>query len=713
MSTPTNNQHSGQQNSGKTSVVKATEAARKAGTVAKDQSRKAFDKGVQWAGQRSPATLAWGGIALAAIVLLMTNLLAGTWFKNWRADLTEDGIYTISDSTRKVLSGIDEPINVQLYFTKALGEQAPQFAAYFQRVRALLERYRDLSAGKLRLEFISPEAFSDAEDRAVGSGLRGIRLNAEGDMAYFGLVATNTTDNVETVGFFTTDRERYLEYDLTKLIHTLSKPKKKVLGLIAGLPLEGAPGNPMMGGRPMPPWAIIGQIKDFFELKTLPEDLKEVPADVETLMLVQPTGLTPQAAYAIDQFVLKGGRLLVFVDPVAEVARMLSGGRPTGEPKELEKLLAAWGVKYDPKKVAADVATARRVQYGGGPGGAEPSVAQYVAWLSMDRKALDESSALTGGVETLNVASMGIVEVADKATVKLTPILQTSERAMVIDAEKISLQPNPIELLRNYQPGGKRLTVAARVSGDIKTAFPNGLPKPEDDKKAGGEAAKAGGGKAGDTKPEGAKANAAKASDPKAPQQLTSGKINAIVVADSDLLHDQFWVDERDFLGQRIAIPTAHNAVLVVNAIENLTGGEALRDLRGRGVKPRPFTVVDEIRREAERKFHKEQQTLETKLKEVQTKLAGIEQKGEGGKVILSDKDRETIEKFRVEMLGIRRQLREVKHNMRRDIDRLDTTLKFVNIAAVPLLIGLGALGLALMRRRSDRVARNTATPQT
>lgn len=667
---------------------------------ARVQSKRAFEKGVDLSSRLSSPTLAWWGIALAAVLLLCTNLIAGSWFKNWRMDLTEDGLYSISNSTRKVLAGLDEPISMQVYYTKALGETAPVYAQYFERVRALLERYRDMSGGKIRLQFVNPLAFSDAEDRAVGSGLKGIRLNSEGDMAYFGLAATNTTDNLETIGFFAPDRDRFLEYDLTKLVLTLSKPKKKVVGLISGLPLEGGPGNPMMGGRPQPPWAIVGQIRDFFELKMLGQDTKEIPADVDTLMLVQPTGLTPEAALAVDQFALKGGRILAFVDPVPEIARVLAQGRETGDIVEMKKLLTAWGIAFDTTKVAADIAQARRVQFGGGQG-QQASVTEYVAWLNIDRRAMDANDSVLGGIESLHVASMGALSVADKAAIKMEPILQTTERGALIDADKVSLRPDPLALLRGYQPGGKRIAVAARFAGDIKTAFPDGIPaqKPDADKK---DAAPDDAAKKDAAKKE---ADAKPAAKP-TPPALTTGKLNAIVVADTDLLHDQFWLDERDFLGQRIQIPLSHNAVFVVNAIENLTGGEALRDLRGRGVKARPFTVVDEIRRGAEKQFREKEQALETKLKDTQSKLAGIEQKGEGGNIILTDKDRETIEKFKQEMLATRRELRDTKLAMRTDIDRLDAVLKFVNIAAVPLLIGLGAIALAFMRRRSDRAAR-------
>lgn len=685
-----------------TAIAKAADTARKV----QDHSKRALDKGVDYASRMSSGSIAWWAIGMAGILLLTTNLLVGNWMRNWRADLTEDGLYSISASTRKVLSSIDEPIKVQVYYTKALGEQAPAYGAHFQRVRTLLERYRDLAGGKLRLSFIGPQAFSDEEDRAVGSGLKGIRLNSEGDMAYFGLVATNTTDNVERIDFFAPERERFLEYDLTKLINGLSNPKKKVVAMITGLPLEGGPGNQMTRGQPQPPWAILGQIREFFELRTLQQDVKEIPSDVDTLMLVQPNGLTPEAALAVDQFALKGGRILAFIDPVPEIARVFSMGRDVPPAAEFAKLLNGWGITIDTAKVAADIAQARRVQFGGGQG-QQGSVTEYVVWLSLDKRALEANDSVVANVETINSASMGSLGVAEKSSLKLQPILQTTERGALVDADKVSMRPDPLGLLRGYQPGGKRLVLAGRFNGDVRTAFPNGIEPPAEPK----DVEKKGEAKEGEKKDDAAvkaeaEKKAAEAKPKGTPPAITTGKLNAIVIADTDMLHDQFWVDERDFLGQKIQIPLAHNAVLVVNALENLTGGEALRDLRGRGVKPRPFTVVDEIKRDAEKQFREKEQTLQTKLKETEQKLQGIQQKGEGGNIILSDKDRETIEKFRTEMLGTRRELRDVKLALNQDIDRLGATLKFINIAAVPLLIGLGAIGLAIMRRRSDRAAR-------
>ncbi|NJO33588.1 MAG: GldG family protein [Rhodospirillales bacterium] len=293
-------------------------------------------------------TLAWGAIALGAILLLSINLLSSLLFKNVKADLTQDRLFTISDGTKRVLSKMDEPVNVRLYYTKKLGEVAPLYGKYFERVKALLEQYRDLSNGKLRLTLLEPQSFSDAEDRAVAAGLRGVRLNQDGETGYFGLVASNTTDNDATVEFFSPDRERFLEYDLTKLVNGLANPKKRVIGVIAGIPIDGGMGNPMQPMRQPPPaWMVMDQIREFFEVKTLQPDLKEVPGDIDVLMLAQPQGLTPEGAYAIDQFALKGGRILAFVDPLPESSPMPGmGGMSMPSPgpgEELLKLLKAWG----------------------------------------------------------------------------------------------------------------------------------------------------------------------------------------------------------------------------------------------------------------------------------------------------------------------------------------------------------------------------------
>lgn len=684
-----------------------------------DRARELFAVGSAWLVARCERlprhTLAWASIGLALVLLLSVNLFASSSLRNAKADLTQQKLFTISSGTRGILRAIDEPIDVRLYYSRRLGEAAPVYARYFERVRALLQQYSDISGGRLRVEVFDPEPFSDAEDKAVAAGLRGVRLNSEGETGYFGLIATNSTDTDATIPFFSTDREPFLEYDLTKLIYTLANPKKRIVGLITGLPLDGGM-NPMAmmgGGRQQPPQVVMEQIRDFFEIRTLTQDLKEIPADVDVLMVAQPDRLTAEAAYAIDQYALAGGKVLAFVDPVVEtnargpMATMGSGGPSP----EFIKLLKSWGIDFDAAKVAGDIANARRVQFGGG---LRPVVTEYVGWLGLDRSNLDEKDVLSGGVERLNFGTPGFLTKAEGSTTQVTPIVVTSPQAMQIAADKFAAMPDPVALLRAYKPEGKPLTLAARVFGTANSAFPEGAPKPpkkdEAEKKDGDDKSKSDATKdakaepakeakdanSKDEKPKEEKAEAG----PPAKPHVASGKVNVIVVADADLLNDQFWVDVRDFLGQQVAIPNASNAAFVVNALDNLSGSEALIALRGRGAEDRPFKLVNELRRDAERRYREKEQALTTKLKEVQDQLAKLEKAGEGGSVILSENDRQAIERFRGDMLSIRRELREVKRALRQDIDRLDGWLKFANIALVPLLIGVGGIAWAARHRR-------------
>ena len=405
-----------------------------------------------------------------------------------------------------------------------------------------------------------------------------------------------------------------------------------------------------------------------------------------------------EAVYAIDQYVLRGGRVLAFIDPVSEstppTAQMGMPMPPMPPAGDILDLLKAWGVSIDTEKLAGDPSMARRVQFGGGPGG-RPVVTDYLAWLQVDTQHINQADPLAAGIERLNLASAGFITKVDGTATNVQPIMQTSAGAGEMPAMGLRVMPDPLALARDFKSGGQPLMLAARITGEAKTAYPDGRPKPAEEAK-------------GEEKPgEKPAAEAAKDKPAEAPKgeavvpHFASGPVNVILIADSDLLADQFWVSIQELLGQRMAMPQAHNAAFVINALENLSGGEALATLRGRGVNDRPFERVADIRRDAERRYREKEQALNAKLKDLQGKLQQMETKsGEGGQILLSDKDRQTIEGFRGEMLEVRRELRGVQADLRRDIDRLDGWLKFFNIAAIPLLIGFGGIAVGLSRRR-------------
>jgi ABC-type uncharacterized transport system involved in gliding motility auxiliary subunit len=524
-----------------------------------------------------------------------------------------------------------------------------------------------------------------------------VRINREGETAYFGLAGFNMTDHNAVIEFFAPEREPFLEYDISKLIYSLANPKKRVVGLVTTLPVNG---RFMPQGGTQPPWYIMEQMRDFFEVKEIAADAKEIPVDVDVLLIAQPEKVADDLLYAIDQYALKGGRILALVDPVSEAGGPGPMGMlgPFGETSSLDRLLTAWGVSFDQKKFAGDLKHARRVQFGGA---GAPVITEYLAWLSLDRSNLDTTDVLAGGIERLNFGTAGILKRTEKATTKFQPLVTTSKQAMAMDAESLKFRPDPVALLRSYKPGTEPLVLAARITGEASTAFPEGPPKPPAERATGSDAKPADAANAaGPAKP---------APEVSKPPAAKSGNLNVVVIADSDFLHEQFWAETREAGGQKLVIPTAQNAALLLNAIEHLSGGEVLSGLRGKGVQDRPFDLVDSIRRDSERQFREKEQLLMTKLRNVQQQLSSIETKSDGN-VVLSDKDRQAIDSFRREMLDIRRELRDVKHGLRKDIDRVDGIVKFANIAAVPILIALGGAFVAWRRRRpSSRSAGSVA----
>ncbi|HSE77425.1 MAG TPA: Gldg family protein [Alphaproteobacteria bacterium] len=636
-----------------------------------------------------------GAIVLAVVLFFAVNILSNLTLGSARIDLTADRLFTLSSGTRTLLSRIDEPVTLRFYYSERLGREIPTYGVYAQRVREMLQEYESAAGGKLQLQVIDPQPFSDEEDRAVAFGLQGVPLNQQGELVYFGLAGVNTADKEEIIPFFQPERERFLEYDLTRLIFNLSTTKKKIVGLISTLPLMGEFRGP---GRPPEPWAVYTQLAQFFEIRSLERDIGEVPAEIGVLMIVHPRDLSERTQYAIDQFVLRGGHAIVFVDPHAEseLGRPGAQARLAQTGSNLKRLFEAWGLEMIDGKFAGDRLLARRVN-----AGTETRVraVDYVAWLTLRQDNFAGDDILTSDLGTLNLASAGILRVKEGATTTFTPLVQTTEQSMEIDVGKVRLAPDPVALLAEFKPTGERLTVMARVRGPAKTAFPDGPPPEKKDEEA--------------EKKEQAATNPPEkkeATENPAPQLKESTRpINVIVVADTDLLEDRFWVQVADFFGQRLATPIAANGNLAVNAVDNLAGSDELIGLRSRGQVSRPFLRIQEIQRDAELRFRAKERELTEKLRDTERQLNELQTKSQpqeaAGRVILSKEQQEAIEKFRSEMLTIRKDLRDVQLALRQDIEGLERWLKFINIGLIPVLIALAAIALGVFRARARRRA--------
>jgi ABC-type uncharacterized transport system involved in gliding motility auxiliary subunit len=628
--------------------------------------------------------LALLALALAAVLFAAANVWSNVGLRGLRLDLTENRLYTLSDGTLAVLKRIDEPITLRFYFSQRLAREIPAYGNYAQRVRDLLEEYASAAGGKLKLEIYDPTPFSDVEDRAVAYGLQGVPVSAQGDLVYFGLAGTNKADDEEVVPFFQTERERFLELDLTKIVANLAKPKKRAVALISDLPLGGDQMAMMMGQMPQQ-WMILDQLQQVFDVRQMAGDIGQIDRDVDVVMVVHPKTMSEKTLYAIDQFVMGGGKAIVFVDPNAEADRPPPRSVPTPpvSTATMKKLFDAWGVEIAENKVVGDRLVARKVS--AGPATRVRAV-DYVAWLTLRRGNFNPNDVVTAEIGLLNMATAGIIKAKEGATTAFTPLVSSSPAAsMAIDVEKVRGQPDPLTLLRDFRPSNEVYVMAARVTGTVKSAFPDGPPKAE---------AKADQG-----------AQPATAAEPQGPHLAEAKEpLNAIIVADTDLLDDRFWVQVREFFGQRAAEPIANNADFVVNAIESLMGAPELISLRSRGISARPFELVQSIQRTAEDSFRTKERELQDKLKETEKKLKDLQTKEQGqGQVILTQEQQLAIENFRAEMLATRKELRDVQHALREDIESLQSLLQFANIGLIPVLVTLVAIAIGLwrMNRRS------------
>ncbi len=628
-----------------------------------------------------------------ALMLISVNVIAARLFA-WRLDLTGEHLYTLSRGTQRTLARIDEPITLRFYYSNRLADEVPSYGVYAQRVRDLLDQYVAAAHGKIRLEVYNPLPFSDVEDRAVAFGLQGVPLDVGGEQVYFGLAATNSTDDQQVIAFFQPERERFLEYDLTKLVHSLAFPKKTVVGLISTLPLEGDM-MAMMRGRPAEPMAIMEQLQQLDTVKPLAAaNIDAIPPDVDVLMLVHPQNLPDKTLFAIDQFVLKGGKALVFVDPLSELqASHPSQLNPPGSPtaSNLERLFKSWGFEVPANTVAGDRRDAQRVGVPASRGGTRPL--DYVAWLNLKTDNLNRTDMITADLSHVMLASSGIIEPIEGAKTTIEPLITTSPNSMKIPAEKLTGLPDVAGLLAEFKPDDKRYILAAHVSGTAESAFPDGPPKPPEPAKP--EA------KQGETAPP----------SPEAPGtewlKQSAKPIDVVVVADTDLLDDRFWLEKQEFFGQRLLVPTANNGDFVANAIEVLAGGDDLVGLRSRGTSARPFEVVERIQTEAQTRYSAEEHALQARLKDTQAKLASLTGKDQANAPAnLSAEQTKAVEEFRADMVQTRRQLRDVQGALRSDIGRLKTRLEFLDIALIPMIVAAAAvvLGALRLRRRSRRI---------
>lgn len=634
-------------------------------------------------------TLSIASLVLAAILFLAVLVFSTEIFRNARLDLTEQKVYTLSDGTKEILSSLKEPVTLRFFLSRDLTAQSPALKDYARTVQELLERYVELSNNVLKLEIIYPEPFSQEEDRAVGFGLHGVPITQAGNLGYFGLAGTNTTDDQDVIPFFTLQRAQFLEYDVSRLVQNLANPTKKKIGIYSSLPVDA---DPVKRYRP---WQIVEQLRESFQVErvTLEDPIAD---DIDLLLVIHPRDMDEVDRYYIDQYVMRGGKTMIFVDPYSEEATRANAmqRQPPDDGSDLKTLFGAWGIEYDKSKILGDRKGAQRVSAGTDALG-RPVITDYLAWITLSGDQIVRKDVVTSELEQVNLASSGFIGAKEGAGLAFEPLLQSGEESMAIDAGKVMKDPKPAQLLKEFKSGGKRLAVAARISGKLQSAFPDGMPKD----------------KMRDEIREAKIKKGEKVADPLPHLKETKDAANLIVVADTDMLADGSWMRTQDFFGQRVTVPIANNGDFVTNAVDNMAGSSALIGLRSRGVSERPFDKVEALRKEAELRYRSKEQALLEKLKEIETKMKDLQTKEtkEGKTVILSPEQKAAIDTFRREAISIRRELRDVQQALREDIDTLDARLKAINIGLMPALVVLFAIGMGIRRRRLARDHRAAA----
>jgi len=606
--------------------------------------------------------------ALVALLLLVAlflgvNIAAGALLRGARVDLTENRLYTLSAGTRRILANLDEPILLTLFYSESAARGRPALQAYGKRVIELLDEYRLRSRGKVSFEVLDPEPFSEAEDRARREGVAGVPMDARTEF-FLGLVGTNSTDGREVIRFLDPGQERLLEYDITRMVYKLSNPQRAKVGLMTSLPLEGRPSMPGMPPEMSRPWRILGELREQFEVETIATDASAIPESVDLLLLLHAKGLQEPTLRAIDAFVRSGKSAIVVIDPLCEVdippdaaqnpAALMAADRSSN----LDGLLVPWGLTLEPGKVVLDLDNAMR---GRAPDGRE--VIPFLQYIALRGDSLSDDDPVTGGLSMLQMATVGSLTHDETKGTEWRPLVRSSARSSLGDAARFAMFADPRQAVNEFVQSNSRYALAGRLAGKVRSPF-----------------------------------------DAEAPE----AEVNLIVVADADMFYDRWWIDEvrlgNTLLGYQ---KLSDNGDFLVNAIDNMAGSNDLISVRARGAFSRPFTLVERIQRSAEQKYLSEADALEARRRETEQRIADLQRaRPDNGAMILTPEQQAEIDSFRDQLASTNAQLRQVRFNLNKDVERLGRTLRIVNIALAPALVALGALALSAWRsarRRADR----------
>ena len=609
-----------------------------------------------------------GGLVAAALILVLLNFVLGA--VRGRIDLTQGKLYTLSEGTRAVLGKLESPVKIRLYFSQS--DIPLPIKAYGRRVEDLLAEFRQAGRGKVTVEKLDPQPDSDAEDSATLEGVEA-QVTPSGDKFYLG-ASISYADQKLALPALAPDREPLLEYDLVRAIARAAATAKPVIGVMSALPVFGMPPSPMTGGQPMEPQVFIGELRRDYTVKRVGMDPEKIDDDIKVLLVIHPRGIGERAQYALDQFVLRGGKLIAFLDPSAYFDQLgqMGGMGGGGTPSSLDKLLKAWGLSFDSGKVVLDM------RYLTGAG-----ARTLPTLLSLNDNAFDPHDVATARLGSLLMPFAGAFTGKPVDGLSETVLMKSSAYSQLVDSFAATTQGEAA--IRGFKPSGTEYPLAIRLTGKFKTAFPDGRPKAEDR----GEKKAATGAKASDAKPE-------------ATQLKESAGENAVVlVGDSDFINDGAAVQIQEIFGQRIVIPRNGNIAFAQALVDQFAGDPALIKLRGRASAARPFTVIRDMEARAQQAYLGKIKELEDNLGQTQEKLNALQKgRGQGAGAILTAEQQSELENFRRKAAETRLVLKEVRRELRADSEALQFWTKVANIALMPILVALAGIVLAVLRRR-------------
>lgn len=620
------------------------------------------------------------GLAITAVLLLLAVVIISS-LPRLRIDLTEDKLYTLSDGTRHVLRNLERPLEITFFHSETAAAQVPQVRAYGLRVQELLREMVIASNGNLTLRVIDPAPFSEEEDLATQYGIQAVPLAAGREEVYFGIVATDPSTQIDnSSGVFDSiplvrpDQEEFLEYEFSRLITRVLNPEPTVVGLITSLDIDGG-FNPALN-QATRPWAVMDTMRYMYDVRRLTDTTQSIDEDIDILVLVHPQDLPTQTLYAIDQFVLGGGRALVFIDPNSDTQTQImvgGGGYRDNLGSDLPGLLTAWGIDFDQSQVVTDRELALFVTLAPG----QRPVA-HTGMLGIQRAGF-ANDIVSGQLQVMNMSSVGSLRPADDADTFFEPLISTTTQTMLMSTDFFREMGDPTLLMDEFISEDRTHVVAARISGPARTAFPQGPTEVTTDDDG----------------------NEIPASLPEGHLGASVGDIGVIVVADTDVLADRMWAQSQQILGQRVINAFASNGDFVINALDNLSGSADLINIRSRGRYARPFTRVLTLQRAADERLREEETNLLRRLSETEQQLTALNQEGATG---ITPAQEAEIENFIQQQLETRRALRDVQYQLNREIDELGMLLKAINVALIPTLLIIIALTIALMRSRRRKI---------